>query len=146
MSSGSRRKRLSDLAYETAQKRAKADRQTASISDAGWNLLDTQHDSLFLHERIEQLLPGATLKLRKGASAAEIFKTFITADAIDAAVARLSRDYPSWFIYAKSKGTTRRLQMDSKDVYKALALRVWLHGPGRARCTGRSRTKSLHAA
>ena len=146
MSCNSKRKRIDEMAFMTAQKRSNTTKQIASITDEGWISVDTSRDGLFLRDCIKELPAGASLKFHKNSSAVDLFKSFISSKLIDESIERLSEEHPTWFTFNKGQGKLRNLQISSNNVYKALALRVWLHGPGRAASTGRSRKESLQKA
>ena len=146
MASINRRKRLSDIALDLGKKRRKKDAQTASINDEGWELLDLAKNSLFKLDSVKETSPGAIIKLPQKSSASTIFKTMLTPELVDRILGRLQIEHRAWFVRSKGGGKYKMLNPTVEDVYKALALRVWLHGPGRSLCTARSRQENLSEA
>ena len=146
MASINRRKRLSDIALDLGKKRRKKDAQTASINDEGWELLDLAKNSLFRLDSVKETSPGAIIKLPQKSSASTIFKTMLTPELVDRILGRLQIEHRAWFVRSKGGGKYKMLNPTVEDVYKALALRVWLHGPGRSLCTSRSRQENLSEA
>ena len=146
MASLNRRKRLSDMALDTGKKRRKKDTKAASINDAGWENFDLAKNSLFVVDSVKETSPGAIINLPKNSSASAIFTAMLTPELVDRALARLKSEHRAWFVRSKGHGKYKTLNPSTEDVYKALALRVWLHGPGRSLCASRSRQKNLSEA
>ena len=146
MASINRRKRLSDIALDLGKKRRKKDAQTASINDEGWELLDLAKNSLFMLDSVKETSPGTIIKLPQKSSASTIFKTMLTPELVDRILGRLQIEHRAWFVRSKGGGKYKMLNPTVEDVYKALALRVWLHGSGRSLCTSRSRQENLSEA
>ena len=90
--------------------------------------------------------PGAIIKLLKNSSPSVIFKDMLTPDLVVQVLGRLKIEHPTWFLRSKGSGRYKRLNPTVSNVYKALALRVWLHGPGRSLCSTRSRERNLSEA
>ena len=146
MTSINRRKRLSDIALDTGKKRRRKDKQNTSIDDAGWQPFNLARNSLVMVDTVRETSAGAIFHLPKNSSASVIFPAMLSPDLIERVLARLKIEHQAWFVRSKGGGKLRVLNPSVRDVYKALALRVWLHGPGRSQCSSRSRQKSLSEA